>query len=375
MVKRKPRGEGTIYLRTDGSWSAQITLPNGKKKTRNSKSQKVVRDWLQQQRNTVHQGTWTDTPDVTLGGYLERYLSDVVAHTLRPTTQESYFILTRTHILPELGSVKLTALRPEQLQNFYATKLSKGYSKRTVQYLHSIIHKALEQALQWGLVPRNVADAVQAPRPSRKAPEMLSQEQLEKFIESTQDHPLYALWVTAITTGMRKAELLGLRWSDVDFDSGIIHINQVAQSVHHHGILISEPKTEKSRRSIDLPRVTVAALRLHKQKQEGIRASVREWKNLDLVFPTKLGTPIGSSNVLTYFHAALEKAGLPKVNFHSLRHLHSTLLLMAGIHPKIVQERLGHSRIDTTMDIYSHVIPGMQKPAAATMDQLLGSAA
>ena len=113
----------------------------------------------------------------------------------------------------------------------------------------------------------------------RKAPEMLTQEQLEKFIESTQDHPLYALWVTAITSGMRKAELSGLRWSDLDFDSGIIHINQVAQSVHKQGILFSEPKTEKSRRSIDLPQVAVAALRLHKQKEEGIRASVRECKN------------------------------------------------------------------------------------------------
>ncbi len=158
----------------------------------------------------------------------------------------------------------------------------------------------------------------------------------------------------------------------MDLEAGIIHVNQVALRVYKIGIVLAEPKTEKSRRSIDLPTVTVEALKQYKQKQQAIRASAKTWVDNDLVFPTKHGTPIGSRNILKYFHEALEKAGLPKVWFHSLRHLHSTLLLVAGIHPKIVQERLGHSRIDITMDIYSYVMPGMQKPAPAAMDKVLG---
>ena len=297
----------------------------------------------------------------------------MVAHTLRPKTQENYTILTRTHILPELGRIRLTNLQPTHLQSFYSKKLNEGYSGRTAQALHGILHKALSQAVRWGLVVRNVSDAVDAPRRVKRPPEILTEAQARAFLDAVHQDRLYALYVTAITTGMRKAELLGLRWSDVDFESGAIRVSQVALTVHKKGVILSEPKTEKSRRAIDLPEVAVRALREHKARQDKIKARSVDWVENDLVFPTRKGTPIGSRNVLKFFHGSLRRAGLPKVRFHSLRHLHSTLLLVAGIHPKIVQERLGHSRIDITMDIYSHVIPGMQKPAAAEMDRILGT--
>jgi len=363
-----------MYQRPDGLWTAQVTLPNGKRKTKYGKSQKLVRDWLHEQQNSVRQGAWTDSASVTVKDFLERYRSDVVAHTLRPKTQETYNIIISNHLIPALGKVRLAALRPDHLQSLYSEKLTGGYSRRTVVYIHAVMHKALTHAVKWGLVVRNVADAVEVPRPEKKPPELLTEGQARAFLEAVKEHSLYSLYVTAITTGMRKGEILGLRWSDVNLDAGIIQVNQVALSVYKKGTILSEPKTEKSRRSIDLPTITVEALKQHKLKQDVIRASRSKWADNDLVFPTKNGTPIGSRNIYKYFQEALEKAGLPKVTFHSLRHLHSTLLLIAGIHPKIVQERLGHSRIDITMDIYSHVIPGMQKPAAATMDKVLGTA-
>ena len=371
MTKRRSRGEGSIYRRKDGLWCAQIILPNGKRKDKYAKSQKEVRDWLDSQKNSVHQGVWTDSDSLTVEVFLNHYLNDIVAHNLRPKTQESYFGLVRLHILPELGKIKLTSLRPDHVQALYALKAKEGYSKRTIQYIHAVLHKALDQAVKWGLVPRNVCEAVQAPRPAKNPMEILTQEQANKLLAVTQNDPLHALWVAAITTGMRKEELAGLRWVDVNLEKKTIQIQQVALTVYQKGIIISEPKSEESRRTIELSKATVDALRVHKEKQERIKESSSEWEDYGLVFCSKKGRPIGSRNLLKYFHVALEKAGLPKVTFHSLRHLHATLLLVAGVHPKIVQERLGHSRIDITLDLYTHVIPGLQKPAADIIDTLI----
>ena len=369
MPGRRGNNEGTIYKRNDGSWCAQITLPNGKRKTKYGKVQKEVRDWLVEQQNAARQGTWSDGQSITVAEFLERYMADVMAHTLRPKTQETYTIIIRTHLIPEIGKLRLHALRPDHLQRLYSSKLSDGKSRRTVQHIHAVMHKALNHAVKWGLIVRNVADAVDVPRPQQKPPELLTEAQAKHLLDYVKVDPLYSLWILTITTGMRKSEVLGLRWSDVDLDAGIIRISQVALTVHKMGTILSEPKTEKSRRSIELPSVTVEALKAHREAQKRYE-DFEGFKDQGLVFCTKRGTPFGSRNLLKYFHDALEKAELPKVRFHSLRHLHATMLLAGNLHPKLVQERLGHSRIDITMDTYSHVIKGMGKQAADEMDRL-----
>lgn len=370
--KRRSRGEGSIGRRSDGLWMARITLPSGKRKTKYGKTQKEVRDWLSEMQTANRQGTWSDSQNVTVGAFLERYLADVVAHTLRPKTQESYNLLTRKHLIPELGNIRLLALRPSHLQSFYSAKLAEEYSKRTVQYLHSILHKALSQAVRWDMVPRNVADSVDAPRPSKTIPALLTEAQALSFLDGLKDDPLYPLWLTLFSTGMRKGEVLGLRWMDVDLDQAVIHVTQTAGTVHKKGTVISEPKTEQSKRSIILPSQLVVALKAHKEstkRYQGFEAFVDQ----DLVFSTKRGTPFGSRNLLKYFQEALEAQGLPKVSIHSLRHLHATLLLKAGLHPKIVQSRLGHSDIGQTMNTYSHVIAGMDDKAAEEVSRMLSS--
>lgn len=368
MPKRRSRGEGSIFKRSDGLWTARITLPNGKRKTKYAKSQKEVRDWLVEMQNANRAGTWSDAQSVTFAEFMERYLSDVVAHTLRLTTQDSYVSLTRKHLIPELGSIKLINLRPNHLQSLYSDRLNQGYSRRTVQYLHAIMHKALAQAVKWDLIPRNVADAVDAPRPAKQTPQILTQAQARQFLDYVKDDPLYPVWLLAITSGMRKGEILGLRWVDCDLEAGIIHVSQTALTVYKKGMVISEPKTEQSKRSIGLPPATVAALKAHKEHQARYH-DFSGFKDQGLVFPTKRGTPIGSRNLLKYFQEAVEKAGLPKVSFHSLRHLHATMLLSANLHPKVVQSRLGHSNIAMTMDLYSHVMPGMDEKAVAEMQR------
>ena len=191
---------------------------------------------------------WTDSDSLTVEVFLNHYLNDIVAHNLRPKTQESYFGLVRLHILPELGKIKLTSLRPDHVQALYALKAKEGYSKRTIQYIHSVLHKALDQAVKWGLVPRNVCEAVQAPRPAKNPMEILTQEQANKLLAVTQNDPLHALWVTAITTGMRKEELAGLRWVDVNLEKKTIQIQQVALTVYQKGIIISiRPRSSMDR--------------------------------------------------------------------------------------------------------------------------------
>lgn len=361
MVKRRSKGEGTIYQRPDGLWVAQITLPNGKKKTKYSKTQKVVKDWLLTQRKALEEGNWVENDKVAFSVFLDRYYSDVALHTLRPKTIESYEYIIRMHIKPEIGNIKLNALRPDHLQKLYSLKLNQGLSNRTVQYIHAIIHKSLHHAMKWGLVNRNIADLVDPPRINRKTPQTLNIEQIKQLLEVLKDDRLYALYTIAVGCGLREGELLGLYWEDVDFLSSNIHIQRAVQQLKGKGLIITEPKSEKSKRNVAMPGFVFNALWDLKEKSGKLSG---------LVFPTSNNTPISPRNLVRHYKSALVKAKLPDLPFHSLRHSFATIQLMAGTNPKIVQEALGHSQISLTLDTYSHVIPSLQKEAAEKMNEL-----
>ena len=361
MVKRRSKGEGTIYQNAKGLWVAQVTLPNGKRKVKYSKTQKVVKDWLLGQRKALEEGNWVDNDKVTLSAFLDRYMMDVAAHTLRPKTIESYEYLIRMHIKPEIGSIKLTALRPDHLQNLYSLKLNQGLSKRTVQYTHAIIHKSLQQAMKWGLVSRNVADLAEPPTVKRKTPQTLTLEQIKQLLAVLKEDRLYSLYALAVGCGLREGELLGLYWEDIDFYSGTLHVQRAVQQLKITGLSITEPKSEKSRRTIAVPGFALDILWNYKEKTGKLSG---------LVFPTSNGTPISPRNLVRHYKAALVKAGLPDLPFHSLRHSFASIQLLAGTNPKIVQEALGHSQISLTLDTYSHVIPSLQHEAAEKMNEL-----
>lgn len=363
MTKRRGKGEGTVWQNEEtGKWFAQLTLPNGKKKTKTATNQKEAHKWLLEQRRAVEENSYTDTKDMTLEAYLKRYMEDVVCHKLAPKTISSYEYVINNHILPDLGKTKLTQLRADHLQRLYSAKLNAGLSKRTVLYIHQVLHKALGQAVKWSLVSRNVTELADHPTNKRKAPETLSVDQVKHLLESLQEDRLYPLYLLAVSTGMREGELLGLHWEDVNLESGVLIVCHIAQEIRGQGMIIKEPKTDSSRRPIDLPEKAWTTLR------EVYATS--DTKN-GLVFHTKNHTPISQRNLIRHFHAALKKADLPWVKFHSLRHFTATSLLQRGVHPKLVQALLGHSQISITMDTYSHVIPGINKETSQRMNDIL----
>jgi|SRR5450759_320708 integrase len=360
MGKRRAPGEGTLFEDNRGYWVAEVTLPDGKRKRKYSKNQKAVKEWLLVQRKALQDGIWIKEDKITLSAFLERFLNDTLKNKLKPKTIESYTYLITNHINPTLGEMRIVNIGPQHLQALYAQKIESGLSARTVQYIHAVIHRALDQATKWGLAVRNVADLVEAPRPVKKPIQTLNADQCKKLLETLQDDRLYPFYALSLV-GLRLGELLGLHWEDVNLETGVIGIRHTIQAIKGQGLVEGEPKTEKSRRSIVLPDFVLQALKKHPGKT-------------GLVFATSNGTPFSPRNIERHFKSVLIKAELPIIRFHDLRHTTATLLLIEGVHPKVVQELLGHSTISLTMDLYSHVLPTLQQDAAQKMNKIISVA-
>ena len=361
--KRRSRGEGSLFFNEKkGLWVSQITLPDGTRKFKYGKLQKEVREHHVTALNQLREGMLPKDDSITVSQYMAHYMEAVGKQTLRPRTQEMQEVYVRVHINPALGRIKLKDLRPDHLQSFYSQKVSSGLSKRTVQLLHVTLRTALKQAVKWGLVARNVTDLVQAPRPVKTSPKFFTKEQLNKFLESVKGHKWYLIYLLLIYGGFREGEVLGIHYEDCDMVNRVINVRHSIITLKG-GLFITEPKTKTSRRAVTLPKIAYDALKIHLD-QLG--------RNQGLIFTTSTGSPISARNFIRHFKKALSDAGLPDIRVHDLRHSHASLLLASGVHPKLVQERLGHSSITLTMDTYSHVIPSLQEEVARKMDDLMG---
>ena len=294
---------------------------------------------------------------------------------MQPSTYDGYRGLVNNHIVPNVGRKRLGQVAPQHLTALYTKLLESGLAPRTVQYAHAVLHRALQDAVRWNLIPRNPAALVDAPKPRGDKMQVLDIEQVAALLNAARDTPLNALYVLAITTGMRQGELLGLRWSDIDVGSGTLHVQQQITRTSA-GFEFTEPKTSRGRRAISLPALASHALAHHRKTQAQQRLSAKhEWRDCDLVFTNANGGPIERQNLVRRsFKPLLAAAKLPSIRFHDLRHTAATLMLAQNTHPKIVQERLGHATISTTMDTYSHVMPAMQREAADKLDDALVSA-
>ena len=303
--------------------------------------------------------------------YLKRCLSDSVKDTVKQTTYESYERLVRVHLGPARGRIKLKNLSPTHVRGLYREKLDSGLSATSVQRIHALLHKALKQAMNDGLIPHNVTEAVTAPRQIRKEIQALPPEQARAFLQAAKSERLEALYLLAIHTGLRQGELLGLRWSDVDLDQGTLQVRRI-RSAAKGTPTFTTPKNNKSR-SVRLTAQAVQALRGHRKRQMEERLKhAGLWQEAGLVFTSTVGTPLNRHNVFRRsFKPLLRRAGLPDIPFHALRHSFATLMLSGREHPKVVQEMLGHSRINTTLDFYSHVLPDMQREAVDRLDVML----
>lgn len=379
-MKRRGHGEGTIYLRQDGRWAACITLESGKRKSFYGKSRKAVQEKLKVALHEQQQGTLITTPQQTVKQFLEDWLENTHKQNVRPRSYERYEEIVRLHIVPSIGKVQLQKLAPQQLKKLYADKLKEGLSAVTVSAIHNLLHRALDDAVKWDVLSRNVCDRVSPPRKVRQEIKPLTLEQTHLLLEAVHDHPHEALFVLALTTGMRRGELLGLKWQDINFQEGVLQVRRILNRVPTKMVkevgqnyIEAEPKTERSRRSIILTAMALDVLREHHIRQrEDRKKAGADWQEHDYVFCTPLGKHLDPGNdALVGLKKILVKAGLPDIRFHDLRHSAATLLLSMGIHPKVVQELLGHSLISMTMDTYSHVLPTMQKDAMEKLNQAL----
>jgi integrase len=372
---RKSNGEGNVRQRSNGLWEARISLPDGKSKSYYGVTKAEAIKKQRTAMNALDRGLPVLQDErQTLGTFLTQWLEGIRPPHVRPKTYRSYEQLMRVHVIPALGKIPLTKLTPQRLQALYAERLASGRSQTTVRHIHAVLHTALEQAVRWGLVARNVSDLVDAPKMRRQEMLVLNGEQARTFLSVAQGDRLEALYVAALTTGMREGELLALRWRDVDLDVGHLQVCNTLQKLPGQPPEIAPAKTDYSRRKITLAGTTLEALRAHKIRQNAERLAMGPaWEDWELVFCTTIGTPLSGKNLLERgLRPLLKRAGLPALRFHDLRHTCATLLLLQGVHPKIVSEMLGHSSVAITLQVYSHVLPDMQKQATEAMDRLFG---
>ncbi len=321
---RRGNGEGTIYERTNGTYAATFTVEGGKRKTFYAKTHKEVQEKLKKALYEQQQGTLVTAPHQTVAQFLTDWLESTQKQSVRPRTYERYEEIVRLHIIPALGRHKLQSLSAQHVQAFYTKKLEGGLSALTVISFHNLLHKALETAVK-----------------------------------------------------LRRGELLGLKWQDIDFAKGALQVRRVLSRIPSimpgKGYTEAEPKTQRSRRTIIIAPFALKALKEHRMRQAEEKKRAGEgWQEHDYVFCTPIGTRLNPTrDMLDQLKVFLKKAGLPDIRFHDLRHSSATLLLSLGVHPKVVQEILGHSQISMTLDIYSHVLPSMHQDAMNRLNQAI----
>jgi integrase len=381
--KRRGAGEGSVFRTKDGRWRGQILLGYRKGGARykvfEGKSRNAVQQKLTKNLHLQHEGRDIAPESVTVAEFLQRWLDDCVCSRVRLSTLKSYRELIDQHIIPELGQIRLQKLAPWHIQTFLNQQLKSGnlakeagLSARSVQYLHGLLKNALDRALRWELVLRNVAKLVDSPRVPHFEVTPLSPDEAIGLLKAAEEDRLAALYSVALAIGLRQGEALALRWADIDLDRGTVIVTATLQRID--GIFqLLEPKTKRSRRTIRLPEIARAALVKHRALQDYEKRFAGDlWKEWGLVFTTLVGTPIDQSNLHRHFAALKIRAGIPpKFRFHDLRHTCASLLIAQGVHPRQIMEILGHSQIALTMNTYGHLFATMQEETAVKMNAIL----
>lgn len=368
---------GHIRKRSKDSYSIKVSVGKdaaGKYKFRWTTVKGTKKDAEKRLGEILHQldtGTFMKSGKITVAEYLGKWLTDYAKVKLSPRGFERYRDIIRQHFIPDIGNITLTQLKPEHLQKHYTTCHDKGLSARTVRYHHAVIHKVLETALKWGLVSRNVADGLDLPPIRRTQMQTWDEEEVTRFLLTAKESPYYVLFHTALFTGMRRSELLGLSWQNVDLLFSQVSVTRSLHQLKDGNYVFTEPKSAKSRRTIALSPSVILLLKEHKEKQEFERLTLgKPLVDANLVFSTLEGEPLRPNTITRAWVTLAARAGVKAIRLHDARHTHASIMLKQGVHPKIVQEQLGHSSIEITLDIYSHVMPGLQEAAAKRFDDL-----
>lgn len=369
MARKSGQNQGSVSRRKDGSYMVQLTA-DGKRITKYFKTKREANAWRIETLQKIQSGLFYAGPKLTLSEYFDEWL---VARegSVKPKTNHQYRQIINQHINPVLGKIKINELQPAEIQALYNKKVESGIGIRTVGLIHSVLHCALNHALRLGIIFRNPCDAVYKPKAQKREMNILDENQVRALLIAARGKRHEALFKLAITTGMRKGELIGLKWSDLDWDTNQINVQRQVQRVPGKGLKYTQPKTAAGRRMIYLGADILQSLKDHLQRQWLEREFMGErWQDHDLIFPSSIGTPMSQSNLHREFKLLLQEAKLPDIRFHDLRHTAASLMLKQGVSVKVVQERLGHSDAAMTLNVYSHVIPGMQREAAEKMDEI-----
>ncbi len=309
---------------------------------------------------------------IRLKDFILEFMEEHEKQTIRPTTYRTQINIIRKHIIPNLGHYELQKLTSMIIQKFYNQKAKEGYSGSYIKHMHAILCKTLRTAHEWEVVNKNVTTLVRSPRIERKEVQTWTIDEAKRFLSVVQNRRLYIAYVLAIFTGMRKGEILGLQWKDIDLETKRISVRRTLIKDDNGKLTFDDTKTFGSKRLISLSDFVVSSLKKRKAQLNEMKSRLgKGFQDFDLVVCNNVGTPLDLGDLNRDLNYVIEKYDFPKIKFHALRHTHATLLLLLGENPKVVAERLGHSSISITMDTYSHVTPTMQQQAADKLDQAI----
>jgi integrase len=371
-TRKRANGEGTVYFQAARRrWCAVVWLADGRRKYYYAPTRQVAARRLAEALKRQEAGLPLPIVKQSLAAFLQRWLAESVEPNVRPWTYKGYEVVVRVHLIPAIGRSDLQELTPQQVQAFLNRKIADGLSPKTVQSIRGVLRTALNEAMRWELVSRNVATLVRPPRAFSKPVSPFTPDEARRLLEASRSDRLGSLYAVALAMGLRQGEALGLTWDRVDFDSGLIRVDRQLQRAHGKLQLV-DLKTRHSRRSVPMPPSIADWLKRHLAAQAVERnlAGAR-WQGRGLVFTTPIGTGLDGPNVTKGFQRLLRSAGLERRRFHDLRHSCATLLLVQNVPPRVVMEILGHSQITLTMNTYSHVLPELTQDAAASMERVL----
>lgn len=423
---RRGRGEGSIVKRSDGRWMARVDLGwrNGKRhyKAIYGRTRRQAANGLRDALKAAQDGCLVVDERQTVEQFLTRWLQDVALSRVRPRTYASYEATISRHIRPYLGKERLVQLTPQQIQSWLSVLERAGVTATSRRYARVVLRNALNTALRWRLLSRNPATLVDVPRATSREIQPLDGDQARQLLTAAKGSELEAFVALGLSCGLRRGEILALKWTDVDLEAATVHVKgaiqrfggdpaarrpllserkrlkkalvdaqaggssveaqtQILQQLRKlrealtavkTSLQVVEPKSTRSHRKIALPNVAVTALRAHRVRQlERRLAAGSAWTEQGFVFTTGIGTPIEPRRVTRDFKVLLKGAGLPAIRLHDLRHSCATLLLAEGVNPRVVMETLGHSQISLTLNTYSHVLPAVRRDAAQRMDAVL----
>ena len=376
MAEKKRRGhnEGTVYYEPDRDrWVAEVSIGPGKRKKFRFKTKQEAIKKKSEALRELERKTLATGPQRKLGDYLEDWIENVHKDNLRISTYVKYKKHIK-YIVSDLGEIWLQKLTPEQVTRFYTKKIKDGLSSKTVHGIHGVLKLALDNAVRWNYVSKNVCDLVKPPRVVSREVVPLDIEQARMLLESVREHRLEVLLTMAVVTGMRRGELLALTWSNIDFERHSLQVGNTVDYIPKYGYVQTEPKTKAGKRLIRLPAFLMDMLKAHRVQQEEQRSKVgTAWENRDLVFPDLKGGYFNPNYLLRVFKKILENAGVPHMHFHDLRHSAATILLCMGINIKVIQSLLGHSDISITLGLYSHLLPTMQQEVVDKWGEAFGN--